>query len=60
MKTFFERFKSPVVWVAMLTSLYAYIEVADFSTPRNIVLATLGILIAIFGAVNNPTDRDNI
>lgn len=60
MKTFLERLKSPVVWVAMLTSLYAYIEIADFSTPRNIALAALGILIAIFGALNNPTDRDNI
>lgn len=55
-----ERLKSPVVWVAVLMSLYTYIEVADFSTPRGIILSVLGILIAAFSALNNPTDRDKM
>ena len=60
MKTFLERLKSPVVWVSVLTAIYTYVEVADFSSPRSIVLAVLGILIAAFSALNNPTDRDNM
>lgn len=60
MKTFLERLKSPVVWVAVLTAIYTHIELADFSSPRSIVLAVLGILIAGFSALNNPTDRDNM
>ena len=54
------RFKSPVVWAVALTSIYTYIETSDFSTIKGIVLAILGIMIAIFGAVNNPTDRDHV
>lgn len=60
MREIVERLKSPVVWVAVLTALYTYVEVADFSSPRNIVLAVLGILITAFSALNNPTDRDNM
>lgn len=60
MKDFIERFKSPVVWVAVLTAIYTYLEVADFSSPRKTVLAILGILIAAFSALNNPTDRDKM
>ena len=59
-KAFWERLASPVVWVAILTSVYTYVEVADFSSPREIALAVLGILIAIFGALNNPTDVKHI
>lgn len=55
-----ERLKSPVVWVTALIAVYTYLETADFSTARNIVLSVLGILIAVFGALNNPTDRDNM
>lgn len=60
MRKFCERLKSPVVWVAVLTAVYTYVEIADFSSPRAIVLAVLGVLIAAFSALNNPTDRDNM
>ncbi|MBP3414506.1 MAG: hypothetical protein J6L81_04830 [Clostridia bacterium] len=60
MKEFLERLKSPVVWVTALTSIYAYIEMGDFSSPRGIALVVVGCGIAIFGALNNPTDRDNM
>ena len=60
MKDILERLKSPVVWVAVLTALYTYLEVADFSSPRKIVLAVIGILIVVFSALNNPTDRDHM
>ena len=60
MKDILERLKSPVVWVSVLTAVYIHLETADFSTPRNIILASLGILIAAFSALNNPTDRDHM
>lgn len=60
MREFCERLKSPVVWVSVLTAIYTYIEIADFSSPRAIVLAGLGVLIAAFSALNNPTDRNNM
>lgn len=60
MKQFCERLKSPVVWVSVLTAIYTYVEIADFSSLRAIVLAVLGVLIAAFSALNNPTDRDNM
>ena len=59
-KAFWERLASPVVWVAILTAIYTYVEVADFSSPREIALAVLGILIAALGALNNPTDSRHI
>ena len=60
MKDFMERLKSPVVWGVALTSIYAYVEVSDFSSPKGVALAVLGILIAVFGALNNPTDRNHM
>ena len=57
---FWERLASPVVWVSILTAIYTYVEVADFSSPREIALAVLGILIAVLGALNNPTDERHI
>ena len=55
-----ERLKSPVVWVSALTIVYTYVEMADFSSVRSVVLAVLGIMIAIFSGLNNPADRDNM
>lgn len=60
MSRFCERLKSPVVWVSILTAVYTYVEIADFSSPRAIALAVIGILIAAFSALNNPADRDNM
>ena len=57
---FWERLASPVVWVAILTAVYTYVEIADFSSPREIALAVLGILIAALSALNNPQNVDRI
>ena len=54
------RLGSPVVWVAILTAVYTYVEIADFSSPREIALAVLGILIAALSALNNPQNIDRI
>lgn len=60
MKEILKRLQSPVVWVTALTSVYTYVELADFSTPRGIALSVIGILIASFAALNNPTDREHM
>ena len=57
---FWERLASPVVWVAILTAIYTYVEMCDFSSPKEIALGILGILIAALGALNNPTDSRHI
>lgn len=57
---FWERLASPVVWVAILTAIYTYVEVCDFSSPKDIALAVIGIMIAAFSALNNPTNVDRI
>lgn len=59
-KAFWERLASPVVWVSVLTAVYTYVEVCDFSSPKEIALGVLGILIAALGALNNPTDARHI
>ena len=60
MKELLKRLQSPVVWVTALTSIYTYVELADFSTFRGIALAVIGIMIAVFAALNNPTDREHM
>lgn len=60
MKQFCERFKSPVVIGVVLYGLYQFVEVTDFTCWRTVVLGALGVAISIFGALNNPTDRDNM
>lgn len=60
MRKILKRLQSPVVWVTALTSVYTYVELADFSTARGIVLSVIGILIACFAALNNPTDREHM
>lgn len=57
---FWERLASPVVWVAVLTAVYTYVEVCNFNNPKEIALGVLGILIAALGALNNPTDARHI
>ena len=60
MKEILKRLQSPVVWVTALTSVYTYVELADFSNARGIALSVIGILIAVFAALNNPTDREHM
>lgn len=57
---FWERLASPVVWVAILTAVYTYVEVCDFKSPKEIALAVIGILIAAFSALNDPTQIKHI
>lgn len=62
MNKIFERLKSPVVWGVFLTTLYTQLELwqTESTSVKDIVLGVLIILVATFGAVNNPTDRDNM
>lgn len=60
MKDILERLKSPVIWIAFLTCSYTFIEMTDFSDPKEIVLGAITLLITFFSALNNPTDRDNM
>lgn len=59
-ETFWERLTSPIVWVAVLTAVYTYVEVSDFSDPKHIALAIIGTLIAAFSALNNPADKKKV
>lgn len=60
MKNILERLKSPVVWAVALTAVYTYIEAADLGTVKGIILCVVGSAAAVFGAINNPTDRDHM
>lgn len=60
MKNILERFKSPVIVAVILMEIYTFVEVTDFTNARMIVLGVISILIATFGAINNPTDRDKL
>ena len=57
-----ERLKSPVVWSVFLTTLYAQIELwqTGETSFKTVALGILLVLVATFGAINNPTDRDNM
>ena len=58
------RFKSPVVWAAVvaqiLTALIVLdvINVAQQETINQVVAAVLQLLVA-FGVINNPRDAEN-
>ena len=58
MKKILSRFSSPVVVATVLLSAAAFIEVTDFGSAKAVAAGALGFLAAVFGAVNNPTDRD--
>ena len=57
------RFKSPVVWAAVVAQILTVlivldvINVAQQETINQVVAAVLQLLIA-FGVVNNPTTQD--
>ena len=57
------RFKSPVVWAAVVAQILTIIIVLDVinvaqqETINQVVAAVLQLLIA-FGVINNPTTQD--
>ena len=57
------RFKSPVVWAAVVAQILTIlivldvINVAQQETINQVVAAVLQLLIA-FGVINNPTTQD--
>ncbi len=61
-KEFLERLKSPVLWGAVLTVIYAQLELLqeNGASAKNIIIAVLIVLCAVFSALNNPTDRNNM
>ena len=58
------RFKSPVVWAAVVAQILTVlivldvINVAQQEAINQVVAAVLQLLIA-FGVINNPTDKAN-
>jgi phi LC3 family holin len=58
------RFKSPVVWAAVVAQILTVlivldvINVAQQETINQVVAAVLQLLIA-FGVINNPTDKSS-
>ena len=62
MKEFLERLKSPVVWSVAITVTIAQLEQLQYTdmSAKQILVAAGIIVMTIFGALNNPTDRDNI
>ena len=58
------RFKSPVVWAAVVAQILTIlivvdvINVAQQETINQVVAAVLQLLIA-FGVINNPRDAEN-
>jgi len=59
------RFKSPVVWAAVVAQILTVlivldvINVAQQETINQVVAAVLQLLIA-FGVINNPTTQDKL
>lgn len=62
MNEFLERLKSPVVWSVAITVTIAQLEQLQYSdmSAKQIAAAVGIIVLTVFGALNNPTDRDNI
>ena len=58
------RFKSPVVWAAVVAQILTVlivldvINVAQQETINQVVAAVLQLLVA-FGVINNPRDAEN-
>ena len=59
------RFKSPVVWAAVVAQILTIlivldvINVAQQETINQVVAAVMQLLIA-FGVINNPTTKDKL
>lgn len=58
MKEILNRFKSPVLWLAVVGLIYSTVIAPSFpQLPDWTVIA--GYICAIFGIANNPTDKNN-
>lgn len=62
MKNIAERLKSPVVWSAVLTVIYAQLEMLQENGAdlKSILLSLMIVLCSAFSALNDPTNRDGI
>lgn len=58
MKTVLKRFRSPIVWLAVVGLIYSTILVPSFPQLPD-WSAIAGYVAAIFGIVNNPADCKN-
>jgi uncharacterized membrane protein len=56
-----ERFKSPVVWAAVLSQICIIIALyaPDISDEFKTVAACIIEILTLFGILNNPADKDN-
>lgn len=58
MKEIIKRFKSPIVWIAIIGLIYSTVLVPTYPQLPEWT-SIVGYLMAIFGITNNPTDRNN-
>lgn len=56
MKKILERFKSPVLWIAIIGLIYSTVLVPTYPQLPEWT-SIVGYVMAIFGIANNPTDR---
>lgn len=56
MKNILERFKSPVLWVAIIGLIYSTVLVPTYPQLPEWT-SIVGYVMAIFGIANNPTNR---
>ena len=56
-----ERFKSPVVWAAVLAQVAIIIALfmPEISDEFKTISACVVEILTLFGILNNPTDKDN-
>ena len=55
------KLQSPVVWATVFTSILAQLKILEDGeiTPIKIAMAICTVVIAFFGALNNPNDPRN-
>lgn len=56
MKKILERFKSPVLWIAIIGLIYSTVLVPTYPQLPEWT-SIVGYVMAIFGIANNPTNR---
>lgn len=56
-----KKLQSPVVWAAVVTCISAQLELLrqNGADGWSIAIAVCTVLITLFGALNNPNDRQN-
>lgn len=61
-KEFMERLKSPVVWGVAITVATAQLEQLQCTdmSAKQIIIAVAIFVLSVFGALNNPADRDRM